>query len=267
MHYFQLYIEFIKLRILGIAEYRKAFLIGAAAQIASYGAEFFLIWVVVTKFQTINGWHSNEVLFLYGLNLCSYAMAGFFFFSPTSQLSVMIKNGTFDEILTKPLNSFWYLVCREFNTGYASHFVLSSLVIAYSLYALKVDISLGFIVFLFLTLIGAALIQAAALIMTSVPSFWVVENKGLKDILFFQARNFIRYPISIYKLPIQILLTLILPYAFINFYPSQFLLGKNDILLFNPALQFMTPIVGAGLFAFAYYFWTLGVRQYKSTGS
>lgn len=267
MHYVQLYIEFIKIRILGIAEYRKAFVLGAIAQFVSYFAEFFLIWVVVTRFQSINGWEAPEVLLLYGLNLCSYAIAGFFFFNPTVQLSAMIKDGTFDELLVKPLNSFWYLVCREFNSGYLSHFLLSLLVIAYSIHSLQIPLHLVNSLFLMVTLLGGALIQGAALIITSVPAFWVVESGGLRDILFFQAKGFIRYPISIFATPIQVILTLILPYAFINFYPAQFFLDKHDFSIFNPVFQYLTPIIGIGLFCLAYLFWSVGINHYKSTGS
>ncbi|WP_117161176.1 ABC transporter permease [Paraliobacillus sp. X-1268] len=267
MHYLKLYIEFIKLRISGVAEYRKAFIIGAIAQFVSYFAEFFLIWVIVLEFQSINGWSAPEVLLLYGLNLSSYAIAGFFFFTPTSQLPVMVKDGTFDELLIKPLNSFWYLVCREFNTGYLSHFILSLLVIIYSFNALNIDMNISNYLFLVITLIGGALIQGAALIITSVPSFWFVENKGLKEILFSQAKGFIRYPITIFNTPIQIILTLIIPYAFINFYPAQFFIEKNDFSIFNSSFQYLTPIVGIVLFIAAYLFWCIGINNYKSTGS
>ncbi|MGQ4668468.1 ABC transporter permease [Metabacillus halosaccharovorans] len=267
MHYLKLYIEFIKLRILGVAEYRKAFIIGAVAQFVSYFAEFFLIWVIVNEFNSINGWSAGEVLLLYGLNLSSYAIAGFFFFTPTSQLSAMVKDGTFDELLIKPLNSFWYLVCREFNTGYLSHFILSLLVIFYSFHVLNVEIGLSNFWFLIMTLIGGALIQGAALIITSVPSFWVVENRGLKQILFFQAKGFIKYPITIFNTPIQIFLTLILPYAFINFYPAQYFINKNDFSIFHSSFQYLTPIVGSVLFILAYLFWNIGINHYKSTGS
>lgn len=267
MHYLKLYIEFIKLRVLGIAEYRKAFFVGVIAQFVSYFAEFFLMWVVINEFGSISGWEASEVLLLYGLNLASYAIAGFFFFTPTSQLSAKIKDGTFDELLVKPLNSFWYLVCREFNTAYLSHFTLSMLVILYSINTLNLSMGIGSYVFLITTLIGGALIQGSGLILTSVPSFWVVENSGLRGLLFFQAKAFIRYPISIFKAPIQIILTLILPYAFINFYPAQYFLDKNDFSIFHSTFQYLTPVVGITLFIIAYFFWNVGINNYKSTGS
>jgi ABC-2 type transport system permease protein len=59
----------------------------------------------------------------------------------------------------------------------------------------------------------------------------------------------------------------VLPYAFINFYPAQFILGKEDYLGFPPVLVYLTPAVGIILFVVAYQFWRVGLNHYKSTGS
>ncbi|WP_261301717.1 ABC transporter permease [Paenibacillus andongensis] len=267
MQYVSLYFEFIKIQLLGILQYKKAFTLGLMAQLASYGAEFFLLWIIINKFNEINGWGSYEVLLLYAFNLCSYALASFFLASPSSRLSMMIKDGTFDEVLTKPLNNFLYLVCREFNSGYISHLLLSIVAMVIALSNLNISMSLIHILFFIIVILSGALIQGAALLLTAIPSFWVVENSSLKDVLFFQMKNFIRYPISIYPTFIQILLTFVLPYAFINFYPAQFFLNKNDFLLFHPLFQFMAPVVGIVLSVIAYALWLVGINNYKSTGS
>ncbi|MBP1904872.1 ABC-2 type transport system permease protein [Paenibacillus turicensis] len=267
MHYARLYLEYIKLRIMGVAENRKAFIMGGLAQFASYGAEFLIVWLLIEKFQTINGWGAYEVLLLFSLNLCSYAIAGFFFFNATTQLSNMVKNGSFDEVLTKPLNSFLYLVCREFNSAYITHFILSIGVIVICFNNLNQTLTGGDICFLIVIIVSGALIQAAGLIVTSVPSFWIVETEGLREVLFFQIKDFIRYPITIYNKTIQIILTFILPYAFINFYPVQHFLSKKDFIFFNHSFQYLSPIVGIVCFFLAYKFWFVGVNHYKSTGS
>lgn len=267
MQYISLYVEFIRIQILGILQYKKAFTLGLIAQIASYGAEFFLLWIIIDRFQEINGWTSYEVLLLYALNLCSYALASFFLASPSFRLSQMIKDGTFDEVLTKPLNNFLYLICREFNSGYLSHLLLSIAAMIIALTNLNVSMSFVNILIFLIVILSGALIQGAALLLTSIPSFWVVENTILKDVVFFQVRNFIRYPISIYPVFIQILLTFVLPYAFINFYPAQFFLDKNDFLIFSPVFQFLSPLFGVILFVIAYVLWLVGINNYKSTGS
>jgi len=267
MHYFKLYVEFVKVKIMGIAEYRQAFIVGALAQFVGYGAQFLLLWLLLDRFDSINGWSKYEVILLFSFNLISYALAAFFLFNPTMNLSTMIKNGTFDEVLTKPLNSLLYLVCREFNSAYFSHLLLAGGFMTLAFTNLGISFSVLQLLFLIVTLIGAALIQGGLMLLIAVPAFWIVENSGLLDLFFRQARNFIQYPISIYNNVMQIILTFVLPYAFINFFPAQFFLGKDDFTIFHASFQYLTPVVGLLVMAIAYFVWLVGIKNYKSTGS
>ncbi len=109
--------------------------------------------------------------------------------------------------------------------------------------------------------------MAALFLIASIPVFWLVQGEGLRGILFGDMRSLSEYPMSIYGKSIQVVLTVVLPYAFVSFYPAQYFLGKNDVSIFHPALQFLSPLVAAVLFAAAYAFWGLGIAHYKSTGS
>ena len=266
MKYFKLYVEFIKIRMMSIAEYRKAFFIGAIAQFIGYGAQFIVLWLMLDHFQTINGWTKYEVILLYSFNLASYALAAFFLFNPTRQLSLMIKNGTFDEVLTKPLNSLLYLICRDFNTAYFSHLTLAVSFMIISFIQLGITLGSAQFFFLVITLIGGALIQGGLMLLMALPTFWIVENRGLIEILSQKAR-FVQYPISIYNIALQVILTLILPYAFVNFFPIQYLLQKDDFTVFHPSFQFLTPFVGMACMTIAYLGWTFAIKHYQSTGN
>lgn len=261
-----MYWEFIKIRLKRMVEYRGAFLTGAFAQTISYGTTFILMWILISKFKTLNGWKSYEVLFLYAFDLCSYALAAFFIFNLSNILPNMIQTGEFDDVLTKPLNPFVHIVCREFNIGYFTHISLSVFVFILCFKKLYISVSILKIAFLVICLLGAALIQAAGMLATTVPSFWLVQNNSLRYI-FFNVKNFIQYPVSLYNRAIQIFLTIIVPYAFINFYPAQYFLRKDDFMIFHPVFQYLTPAVGIVLLILAYRFWLLGVNSYKSTGS
>ena len=98
-------------------------------------------------------------------------------------------------------------------------------------------------------------------------NFWIVRTYSIFYALTWNFRNFINYPISIYGKFIQVLLTFVIPFAFINFYPVKYFLDKKGDTLFHPILQYGTPIVGIVLFLLAYKFWTMGVNRYESTGS
>jgi ABC-2 type transport system permease protein len=263
----KLYLQLILIQLQSMMEYRAVFLFGAVAQALAYGAHFLLIWVMVNKFDGIAGWSPYEVTLLYGLNLFSYSTAGIFCLNSFYGLGGMIRSGEFDNVLTKPLNPFLLISFRQFNYGYFSHLSLSGFVIALSWARLEIPVTGTNLLFLLVTLVSGALIQAAMFIFTGVPAFWIVRSEGLAEILMWDVGYFVRYPITVYNSGIQILLTLIVPYAFVSFYPVQFFLAKNDVCMFHPVFRFLSPVVGAAMFAAAYRFWRFGLDRYESTGS
>ncbi|WNQ10627.1 ABC-2 family transporter protein [Paenibacillus aurantius] len=266
MDYFPLYGQFVKMKLKGMAQFRGPFWIITLSKASLWTVEVCLIWILVDRFQSIAGWGPYEVLLLYGLNLASYALAGFFFYHPFTYLPRRIQTGEFDEILTKPLNPFLYLLSREFSTGYFSNLGVALTVMMVCIRKLELSMDPGNLLFLVLTLLGGALIQASLFIFTSVPAFWMVQNNSLVS-LVFDLKEFVRYPLTAYHWTIQILLTLVLPFAFINFYPAQHLLGKAGEGVLQPGVPLLTPLVGIVLFLGAYAFWKFGITRYRSTGS
>lgn len=265
MYYLSLYLEFVKIRFKSTMEHRSAFLWTALVQGIAYGAQFAMVWVLINQFHTMGDWDPFEVMFLSAMNLFSYGLAGFFFYAPSYSLPRLIQTGEFDGILTKPLNSLLYLVSRDFLWGYLTHTVLSAVTMGICVAQLQIVLTPVKILFLIVSLISAALIQSAVFLFSSVPSFWLVKN-DIGSILY-NIKNFVQYPISIYSTAVQILLTVVIPFAFISFYPAQFFLDKNDFSIFHPVLQFLSPVVGLSLFGLGVAFWNFGVKHYKSTGS
>ncbi|GAA3404457.1 ABC transporter permease [Paenibacillus hodogayensis] len=261
-----LYAAFVRLKMKAMLEYRGAFFLQGICQAASYMAEFVVLWIVISQFQTINGWLPYEVLFLYALNLLSYSIAGSFVYSTAFQLPSMVQSGSFDEVLTKPMNPLLYMIGHRFAYQYASHIAVSIFILVLCYQRLDLTFTWVSACYLVLVVAGGAMIQASAFLYTSVPVFWMVQNQAISGFVF-DLRGFIRYPISIYHAGVQVVLTLVLPYAFVNFYPAQYFLGKSDFLFFHPVFQYLTPVVGLVLLIGAYGFWQLGIRHYKSTGS
>lgn len=265
MYYLSLYVEFIRIRLKSSIEHRGAFLLTALVQALSYGANFLIVWVMVNQFQAMGQWQAYEVMFLSALNLCSYGLAGFFFYAPSYILPRLVQTGEFDEALTKPLSPLMYLVSKNFLWGYLSHTGLSVVIMCVCLSNLNIAMTAGRIAFLIVTIISGGLIQSAIFLFSSVPSFWLVKN-DIGNVLW-NLRSFVQYPITIYHKAVQVLLTIVVPFAFISFYPAQYFLGKDDFGLFHPVFQYLAPAVGLALFLAALLFWRFGVKHYNSTGS
>lgn len=266
MYYIGLYCKFVKIRLKAMVEYRGETFWTALAQAAGYFAEFAVIWIMVNQFVTIGAWNAYEIMLLFALNLLTYALAGSFFYRTCTQLPERIRTGTFDEVITRPTNPLLYLTCSGFLYGYISHITVSVVMLCICFAKLGISLTISRFLFFILAILGGALIQSSLFLFTAVPAFWTVKTDAISS-LIWNGRDFIKYPISIYNKFVALILTFILPVAFINFYPAQYFLSKDDFMMFHPVFQYLTPAVGLLLFFLAYRFWLFGIKNYKSTGS
>jgi ABC-2 type transport system permease protein len=258
------YWHFLRLRLRERLEYRGAFLIGLVSQGLGYAADFTVMWILIHRFGSLGGWHWEAIAFLYSLNLMSYAIGAAFTYSPMTELETMVQRGTFDGVLVRPLNPYASLTAEKFNVGYLGHILIALGILIWSINQLTIDWTVGRMVFLVAALIGASLIQAAILTLLGAWSFTFVRAQFLFGFAG-SLRTFVTYPITIYGTAIQVVLTAIVPFAFVNFYPASVLLGK-DGQFFPEWVGWLTPLVGLAAFALAYKVWMRGVNRYQGAG-
>jgi ABC-2 type transport system permease protein len=261
-----LYLGFTKVAFRSMAIYRSAFWLGVIAQWLNYGITFGVLFIMVRNFRVLAGWNSEEILFLYAMNLLSYALGASFFFNPCTGLPGKIRTGEFDIALTKPVSAFGHEVLNGFNFGYLSHITLSTAVMIFSLKKLGVVFTPASAFVFAALLLGAALIQASLLIFASAWSFFTVNENPVMS-LVWTLKDFIHYPLPIYPGVLQVFLTFIVPMGFLNYYPGAVILGKSEGGLFPPALGYLTPFAGAAVFILSIRFWNWALSKYQSTGT
>ncbi len=262
----KLYGRFIIIHLRSMMEYRFTFFMNTFTWVFVYTINYLGIWIILNRFHSINGWGFYEVVFLFNLNLFSYGVGGLFFWSPMRSLGGMVRDGTFDSVLIRPMNPFLHLVSKRFMHHFLGHIVLGAIVFAICFKNLVIEWTIVKALWFFLVIFGASLIQSSLMIITGTVSFWFVKSASVVDTMIYGLRDFLRYPISIYDKWVQAVLTFVVPYAFVNFYPARLFLNKTDGL-FHPLLGYGTPIVGVILFLLAYKFWCFGIKHYQSTGS
>lgn len=267
-NFFKLFFSFFRVAMRREMAYRATYLAGIIGQWICYGSTFLSLYILVSSFDLLDGWNGAEVMVLYGLSLMSYAVGASFFFNFSSGLSRRIRSGEFDSSLTKPIHPFFHEVFSAgYNVGYVSHFTISLIIMAIALSRLHYELSSVNILFLALMVLGGSMVQAASLIASSVISFFTVGSNPIIDFLLWDMKQFTNYPITIFPKGIQFILTFLLPFAFINFYPASALLGKSIPEGYPPILPWLSPFVGMLLFALSILLWKWGLKRYKSTGS
>ncbi|MBI5814437.1 MAG: ABC-2 family transporter protein [Nitrospinae bacterium] len=247
-------------------EYRFTFLFMFLAIVVFYLGQLGVVIVALARFTNINGWNAGEMAFLYGLLVFSQGVATALF-APLANFESLIISGDFDRYLVRPLNPLAQVVTGSFEINSVAHLMIGSAALYYGSRLAGLEWNLGRLLFFAAVMAGAALIHGGVRLAVSAVAFWTLRNRSLVHMIVYSSKEFVIYPVSIYKMWIQVFLTVVFPIAFINFYPSHYFLAKDPSALFHPYLQYLTPLAGLVVFALAHMLWKKGIDQYQSAGS
>ncbi|WP_240420361.1 ABC transporter permease [Paenibacillus periandrae] len=245
-------------------EYRANFFLNAIAQIINYGASYLILWLFLKRFETIGGWSWPEVALLYSMGLFTYALGAAFSYVQMRELEGHVRNGTFEIVLVKPVNPYFYLVSRGFNLAYIAHMIISGSILIWTLIQLNIEWTWIKLVYFIIILFSGAMIQAGIMTIIGACSFVWVRTAFMFD-LFFRLKEFISYPISIYVVFIQVIIVFVVPLAFVNFFPSTLILAKESSSIFQFG-SWLSPLVGPFCYWIGYKLWMYSLNKYQGAG-
>ena len=266
METLQLYWAYLGLYLKSRREYRFSFLMGILDNFYKYFLVYATLWVITEAFDELAGWSFNEISILYSLHLFTYALACTVFWGPVFHLEGLVINGDFDRYLLRPQGLIPQLVCQRFTHTSLGQIVVALIFLITSLTRATVGFSAWKWAYLVVAVVGGVLIQAGAMIIIGALSFWVQRSEQIGRIFWNSFREFINYPLEVFPGIVKFTLTYILPWAFINYYPTLILLDKAGNTL-NAVLGYFTPVVGIGFFLLSLWIFRIGVRRYTSVGN
>ena len=259
--------QMLKMSLLTRLQYRVDTLFTSLAVFVRETANIIVIYLALLKFDKINNWNVDEMLFLFSILYLTYAIV-VSVFADLRDFSCMIREGRFDRLILRPRGLLIQLILNNADLmASAGHGSLG--IILFIVSAGRVGIQWDFvtIAYYIAAIIGGVLIQGGMFILFSALSFYFVETNSIREIFYWNMRKFAGYPISIYNKVIQALMIYVVPFAFVNYFPAQYLLRKEDMVNYNDIYMFIAPLVGVVIYVFAYIFWRISVKRYKSTGN
>ena len=179
-----------------------------------------------------------------------------------------VRSGNFDRFILRPrgllfqmifVNSDWFAALGHGGLG----------IVLFLISAGKVGIqwSLSSVIYYIFTVAGGVLIQGAVFLTLAALNIYLLNTNSLKDLVYWNARKFAGYPISIFHKAIQIFMIYVMPFAFVNYFPAQYLLRKDDMSAYPEIFMYITPVIGIVMYLLAYLFWRFSIRFYKSSGN
>jgi len=242
----------------------------------SYRADFFLsmlgmilinvsgavgFWLIFQRFPEINGWTYHEMIFLYGFCLVSATPAQCLF-DNNWVLRYAVYSGDFIKYCFRPINVFFYYISETFDLKGIWQFLFGLIAVIYAWNKLQITLDAVNVLLFIIQSLSASLFAVAILNASAASCFWI-ENSFFILSLSSKLRDFAKYPVSIFSKPLRIILTFVVPIAFLAYYPCQSLLRPDAI----PVLTWLTPVFGALFFVLSYKFWMTGAKRFNGTGS
>lgn len=218
--------------------------------------------IIYGQVDIIGDWSRGQMLVFVGTFSLINALNMSIYFFGIVDIPGKIKRGDLDQYLTKPINPLLRLTFESVNPGSFLLVVLSVLIIGYGVSAAKIEVSftlgLGYAM---LVILMTLIWYDMELVLRTIP-FLVISANGIMQLEDVTLELNFKVPGVLYKGVFKVLFYFLLPYGIMSTVPTQFITRSIT------AAGLITSIATVVVFtAFALWFWTFGLKHYKSASS
>jgi ABC-2 type transport system permease protein len=250
--------QYTKVRLAYKADFIIAFFSSMAATVLGFG----FVLVLFSKIPRLQDWSFNEIMFLYGFSLIPLGFFNVISWNLYDFGELYIIEGRFDRVLLRPVATLFQVAFEKFRLESLQEVVTGAAVVWIAAERLRLVWRVADLLWLVVMVLSGALIYFSVFLSLTAVAFWFEDRVGIVPPVF-NMLNFGRYPLTIYNVFIQFLLSWIIPFGFASFYPTTHFLGRTA---FTPYFH-LVPAVSATFFLLAILVWNKGVENYSSTGS
>lgn len=257
-----LYWRLVGARVRAQMQYKLSFWLELFGFALTTGLEFVVVAILFTRFQSVGGWSVAEVALLYGLTEIAFSLAEMVGRGFDAPFEVMMQRGTFDTVLTRPLDSFFQVLASEFQVRRLGRTLQAGVVLAFAFSRLTIAWTPAKVLLIPLTILSGATIYMGLIVIGATISFWTIKTPEVINAFTFGGNTLTGYPLNIYNRWIRTIFLFIIPVAFANYPTALLLLDRADPHGLPAWLAWAAPLVAALFFTLARGFWRIGVSKY-----
>lgn len=256
-----LFITLFKASLKSEAQYRFDFFVNIIGNFLGLFGDFMILAFILMRFKNIDGWRLHEVALIYfiiefGFGVYRFIGDGF------NKFETLILSGKFDTLLIRPASALFQVMLQKVDFKRLG-MVVQALAVGIWGIQRSTFINNGFYFYLPLLLLASVIINLEVSIILAAVAFWTGKNEDIIILGHYSTRSAATYPATIYHKIFSQILTFIIPFFSVSYYPLLYFTGKsgNSFYLLSPFLGIliMTPI--------SYMIWVSGVKRYSSTGT
>lgn len=243
------------------AEYRANALVTLGEGLIQVTLAVATLLLVFQHTPEVAGWSRAEVLMLTGVYRMVEALIACQIAPNMLALSGLIRSGNMDGILLRPAPSQLLASTRLVALPELGNLLIGLALTLVAGQLAGVSWSLANVALAAAFALCGLLLLYALWFGTVTLSFWLVQLDTI-DMLFYNALEAARYPVTFFPSLVRAILTFVVPVAFATTFPAQALLGEADArLLAVGAVLALLALLATNRF------WRFAVRHYSSASS
>ena len=259
--FLSIYKTFITQYLKRLIHHRVDFIIGVLSFMFVQLSGVLLITLVFNQITDLNGYSFEQMIFFYGFFQLPRGI-DHLFTDNIWLIPMKIRKAEMDRYLLRPISPLFQIVSERFQHEAFGEIVTGLLLVYITFPSLGITVSpLNLLILMILILLGAGIYTSIKLL-TASTAFWTMNSLQLM-VTVYNISDFSKYPISIFPSFIQILITYVVPFAFVSFFPASFLLNQ-----INPGQVLLGSSCAFIIMAFlAMSLWQYGIKNYQSSGN
>lgn len=246
-------------------QYRLSFALNLLGMALITFLDFIAILIIFQQVPALGGWEVAEVALLYAIASIAFALTDLAI-GHLDLFPDMIKKGTFDLVLVRPLPSLFQVIASDFALRRLGKAAQAVAVLAIAVVQLDVDWDAGRIAMVPVAIASGIVIYGAVWIALATIAFWIVDAIEFVNAFTYGGNFLSQYPVNIFGKWLRSLVLFVVPMAFVAYFPTLYILDKPDALDLPDALRFGSPLVAIAVALVANAAWNNAVRHYRSAG-
>lgn len=214
----KLYKKYLSLHLKSELEYKSSFIMNFIAQTFVIFCSYFVIINLFNKFGNLKGYTVYEIMIIYGIIQFGFSINEVFN-RGFDHFDKLIISGDLDRILTRPRNLYLQIFGWDIDYAKLARVLESFIILLIGIIKVNIIWTPTKILTIILMLMSSIIIFFSIYLIGAAFCFVTIEGLEVKNVFTDGGKDMASYPIDIYKKPFKIFFTIIIPFAFVNYYP------------------------------------------------
>ena len=226
------------------------------------------VTLLLDRFGSIGGWRPAEVLLLFGLAFSGQGRA--LVFGDTleaDEVSRLVRRGTFDQVLTRPVSPLGWVVASYVDTRFLGRLLAGTATVLWAADRAGVAWTAGRAGLAVQAVAGAAAIVFGVLLAAAGFTFVTVQGSEAVNVLIYGGQYLASYPMQIYGSALRFVFVWLVPFGLAIYVPALGILGRQGPSGLPAWLAWLTAPAAGTFLAAGGLAWRAGIRHYVGTGS